>query len=40
MIGGQIIGGNTKEDNADGVFLFRLDKEGGIIDKNFYEIPL
>ena len=40
MIGGQIIGGNTKEDNADGVFLFRLDKEGGIIDKSFYEIPL
>lgn len=27
-------------ENADGVFLFKVDKDGGIREKKFYEIPL
>lgn len=40
MIGGQSLGGTNLDDDADGLFLFYLDKDGRIVGKNFYEIPL
>lgn len=36
----KMTGGFNRSDNADGLFLIRLNKDGGMADKNFYEIPL
>ncbi|MCK6695106.1 MAG: hypothetical protein L6Q97_23785 [Thermoanaerobaculia bacterium] len=36
----KMAGGFNRGDNADGLFLIRLNKDGGMADKNFYEIPL
>lgn len=36
----KMTGGFNRGDNADGLFLIRLNKDGGMADKNFYEIPL